>query len=156
MAQAAAAYALNDRQVDVETPEHVSVGYELADLGSRFTAMLIDALVLFAVWVVMLLGLLALGLITMASGVGGFEGIGVMAAFLLALWFVVSWGYRVYYEGFRDGQTIGKKLMRIRVVQDGGFPVTFRAAAVRNLIRVLDMQPGITWGVAALAMMLHP
>lgn len=156
MAQAAAAYALNDRQVDVETPEHVSVGYELADLGSRFTAMLIDGVVLAVVWGVLVCGLLALGFITVASGIGGFEGIGMIAAFLLALWFVITWGYRVYYEGFRDGQTIGKKLMRIRVVQDGGFPMTFRAAAVRNLIRVLDMQPGMTWGVAALAMMLHP
>jgi len=156
MAQAAAAYALNDRQVDVETPEHVSVGYELADLGSRFTAMLIDALVLTAVWLVLVLGLVALGFVTFSSGLGGFEGIGILAAAMFALWFLITWGYRVYYEAFRDGQTIGKKAMRIRVVQDGGFPMTFRAAAVRNLIRMLDMQPGMTWGVAALAMMLHP
>ncbi len=110
--------------------------------------MLIDLLVVMGVGLVMLLGFVALGVIGAGSGVGGFEGVGIIAAFMFALWFVVSWGYRVYYEGFRDGQTIGKRAMRIRVVQDGGFPVTFRAAAVRNLIRVLDMQPGITWGVA--------
>ncbi|HYH82714.1 MAG TPA: stage II sporulation protein M [Longimicrobium sp.] len=154
MAQAAAAYALNDRQVDIETPEHVSVGYELADLGSRFTAMVIDGLVLAGVALVLLLGLLALGITGAATG--ALPGMGAAAALVFAVWFLVTWGYRVYYEGFRDGQTIGKKAMRIRVVQDGGFPVTFRAAAVRNLIRIVDMQPGMTWGVAAIAMMLHP
>jgi uncharacterized membrane protein SpoIIM required for sporulation/uncharacterized RDD family membrane protein YckC len=152
----AVAYALNDRQVDIETPEHVSVGYELADLGSRFTAMVIDGVVLFGVGLVLLLGLLALGVFATATGGGAFGGAGVVVAAMVALWFLVSWGYRVYYEGFRDGQTIGKKAMRIRVVQDGGFPVTFRAAAVRNLVRLIDMQPGGSWGIAALAMMLHP
>ena len=42
MAQTATAHLLADRQVDVETPEHVAIGYELADLGSRFTALLLD------------------------------------------------------------------------------------------------------------------
>ncbi|HZG41375.1 MAG TPA: hypothetical protein VEY93_00345, partial [Longimicrobium sp.] len=41
----APAHVLADRQVDVETPEHVAIGYELADLGSRFTALLLDLLV---------------------------------------------------------------------------------------------------------------
>jgi uncharacterized membrane protein SpoIIM required for sporulation len=46
--------------------------------------------------------------------------------------------------------------MRIRVVQDGGYPVSLRAAAVRNLMRAIDMQPAPSWGFAALTMMLHP
>lgn len=156
MAQAAAAYALNDRQVDVETPEHVSVGYELADLGSRFTATLIDWLIMALVGIVLGLGLLAVGAVQASTGLGIVPGAGIFAAFVGFAWWLVTWGYRVYYEGFRDGQTIGKKAMRIRVVQEGGFPVTFRAAAIRNLLRLIDMQPGIAWGVAGLSMMLHP
>lgn len=155
MAQAAAAYALNDRQVDVETPEHVSVGYELADLGSRFTATLIDWLIMALVGVVMLLGMIAVGAVGASTWAGVVPG-AMFTALMGLVWFLVTWGYRVYYEGFRDGQTIGKKAMRIRVVQEGGFPVTFRAAAVRNLLRLIDMQPGVAWGVAGLSMMLHP
>ncbi|HET7462686.1 MAG TPA: stage II sporulation protein M [Longimicrobium sp.] len=156
MAQAAAAYALNDRQVDVETPEHVSVGYELADLGSRFTATLIDWLILALVGIVLGLGLIATGAAEASTGMGIVPGGSIFVAFVGLAWWLVTWGYRVYYEGFRDGQTIGKKAMRIRVVQEGGFPVTFRAAAVRNLLRLIDMQPGFAWGVAGLSMMLHP
>lgn len=149
---ASAAYAISDRQVDVETPEHVSVGYELADLGSRFTAMLVDGLVLFLIF----LALLAI------MAVGAFLGLGdlipgqVVFALFIIFWFLASAGYYVFYEGFRDGQTPGKKLMRIRVVQDGGWPVSFRAAAVRNLMRIVDMQPAPSWGLAAISMMLHP
>jgi len=150
--QQTAAYALADRQVDVETPEHVSVGYELADLGSRFTAMLVDGLVLGLIF----FGLLCFLLILAATGLGAiFRGDLVIAAFIL-VWFLASAGYYVFYEGFRDGQTPGKKMMRIRVVQDGGYPVSFRAAAVRNLMRAIDALPPPSWGVAALTMMLHP
>jgi len=149
------AYALNDRQVDIETPEHVSVGYELADLGSRFTAMLIDQLVMTVVAIVIWLGALAVGVAGAASGVGSTNGAMVLFALVIGLGFLVSFGYRVYYEGLRDGQTIGKKAMKIRVVQDGGFPITLRAAAIRNLLRLVDMQPVATWGIAAIAMMLH-
>lgn len=150
MAQAAAAYALNDRQVDIETPEHVSVGYELADMGSRFTALLIDGLIL-------ALGMSGIGLLFafLAFAIGG-DAAGIVYAVMIAVLFFLFWGYFILYEGFRDGQTIGKKAMRIRVVQDGGYPMSFRAAAVRNLVRLIDIQPGFTCGVGGIVMMLHP
>ena len=54
--------------------------------------------------------------------------------------FLASAGYYVFYDGFRDGQTPGKKAAH-RVVQDGGYPVSFRAAAVRNLMRAIACSP---------------
>ncbi|HEX8244698.1 MAG TPA: RDD family protein, partial [Longimicrobium sp.] len=102
MSQAAAAYALNDRQVDVETPEHVSVGYELADMGSRFTAMLIDGLVIVLLLFIVFVGLIAVGIIG-AVGLGSASGLKVAVAIMVLMMFLVFWGYFVYYEGFRDG-----------------------------------------------------
>jgi len=143
---------LVDRQVEVETPEHVAVGYDLADLGSRFAALLIDGFILFCGVAVFTLGLPLLGI---ALGVPQWlAGIGWAAVILLG--FVWVWGYFVYFEGLRDGQTPGKRRMGIRVVLDGGYPVTVRGAAVRNLLRIVDMQPGATWLVGGAAMMLHP
>jgi uncharacterized membrane protein SpoIIM required for sporulation len=40
-----------------------------------------------------------------------------------------------------DGQTPGKRIHRLRVVREGGFSVTFGVSAVRNLVRIIDMQP---------------
>jgi uncharacterized membrane protein SpoIIM required for sporulation/uncharacterized RDD family membrane protein YckC len=152
MAQTATAHLLSDRQVDVETPEHVAIGYELADLGSRFTALLIDILLI-------VLGIVGVRLALFALvSLLGFRDVlvGVGLGVVIFVGFVLMWGYFVFYEGLRDGQTPGKRRMGIRVVHDGGFPVTVRAAAVRNLMRLVDIQPAGSWGVGGLAMMLHP
>ena len=86
------AYALVDRQVDVETPEHVSVGYELADLGSRFTAMLLDIVIVSILSAVAVIGFLVIGAASEGILGGGGEvaiAVGLMAAF------VFYWGYYV-------------------------------------------------------------
>lgn len=148
-----AAPVLGERQVEVETPEHVAIGYELADLGSRFAALLVDG-------VLISLGVLvfAVGIPLLVLGLGGLPdwlaGIGV--GLLILLVFVWTWGYFVYFEGLRDGQTPGKRWLRIRVVHDGGFPLTVRGAAIRNLLRLVDIQPAPSWMVGGVAMMLHP
>lgn len=152
MAQTATAHLLADRQVDVETPEHVAIGYELADLGSRFTALLIDSLLILLGVLGIWLGLFALAItLDTESAVTG-AGFGIV----ILVVFVLMWGYFVFYEGLRDGQTPGKRWMGIRVVHDGGFPVTVRGAAVRNLMRIIDFQPIPSWAVGGLTMMLHP
>ena len=145
---------LRDREVEVETPEHVAIGYELADLGSRFSALLLDFLIVGGGMLLLSWGIPRL--LEWLPGAlprtveGSVTGILVMLSFL---WF---WGYFVYFEGMRDGQTPGKKAMGIRVVQDGGYPLTVRGAAIRGLMRVVDMQPAVTWLVGGTAMMLHP
>ena len=74
-------------------------------------------------------------------------------AFFMIVQFVVMWGYYVLFEGLRDGQTPGKRVMRLRVVRDGGYSVTFGASAVRNLVRIIDMQPGILYLVGIITTM---
>ena len=51
------------------------------------------------------------------------------------------WGYFTLFEAFWNGQTPGKKLFKIRVIQDSGRQITFFEAMIRNLIRVIDMLP---------------
>jgi len=152
MAQGTTAHLLTDRQVDVETPEHVAIGYALADLGSRFTALLLDGLIillgLLGIWLGMMGVWRMFGTAHPLTGVG--LGITIFIGFLL------TWGYFVFFEGLRDGQTPGKRWMGIRVVHDGGFPVTVRGAGVRNLIRFVDAQPFPSWVVGGITMMLHP
>ncbi|MBK8057237.1 MAG: RDD family protein [Gemmatimonadetes bacterium] len=51
------------------------------------------------------------------------------------------WGYFTLFEGFRDGQTPGKKWMGLRVIRDTGHPITVREAGARNLLRIVDLLP---------------
>ncbi len=145
---------LHDREVEVETPEHVAIGYELADLGSRFTALLLDGLIIIGGTLLLTWGIPTL--LKLLPGELPEMVVGWMTGILIAINFLFFWGYFVYFEGMRDGQTPGKRAMGIRVVQDGGYPLTVRGAAIRGLMRIIDMQPVITLLVGGTAMMLHP
>jgi uncharacterized RDD family membrane protein YckC len=62
-------------------------------------------------------------------------------AFWFISWFVIEWFYPVLFEVFRRGQTPGKKMLGISVVQDDLTPVTFGTSLVRNLLRTADFLP---------------
>jgi len=139
------------RTVEVETPEQVELAFELADLGSRFQALVADAVIL---------GVLFLGLWAVSLWVSTFVDLPDLAgsvgvAVLGMVVFVVQWGYFVYFEGFRRGRTPGKRWTGIRVVHDGGYPLTLRGAAIRNLVRIVDVQPGVTCVLGGAVMMLN-
>ena len=140
------------QQVQVETPEQVVFSYSIAGVGSRAAAALIDYILCLAPG-----GLLATFLTPLLSrGPDGQPrselGVWVMA-FLVLAQFATLWGYYVFFEGLFDGQTPGKRYMRLRVVQDGGYSVSFAASAVRNLARIIDMQPFFFYivGIASVA-----
>src|SRR6266513_3051718 len=58
-------------------------------------------------------------------------------------------------DALNDGRTPGKRLMGIRVVMDTGHPLSFSAAAVRNLVRIVDMQPVFTYQVGLAFVLFH-
>jgi uncharacterized membrane protein SpoIIM required for sporulation/uncharacterized RDD family membrane protein YckC len=139
--------------VPVETPEHVAFSYEIAGLGSRFVALFTDS-------VLYLLGLS--GLFLLLARLPEPESTGVeeisdeMAAFVgILIFFLLYWGYFLAFEAVWHGQTPGKRVMGIRAVADGGFPLTPSAAAVRNLLRLVDMQPVGFYFVGAVTMLLN-
>jgi uncharacterized membrane protein SpoIIM required for sporulation len=75
---------------------------------------------------------------------------------LLVLGGCVVWnGYFILFEGIRAGQTPGKRVAGIRVVMDTGHPVTFGAAAARNLLRVADLLPP-PYLIGVLLVAFHP
>lgn len=116
----------------VETPEHVEVRLELAGVGSRMAAAVLDTIIIY----------LSILLITVVGG--GLWGSGVGAtgswflAFLILLLYGIVWGYYAAFEVWNGGRTLGKQALGIRVVMDTGQRVTPGAAVVRNLVRMLD------------------
>jgi uncharacterized membrane protein SpoIIM required for sporulation/uncharacterized RDD family membrane protein YckC len=127
-----------EQTVDVETPELVVLTYSVAGVGSRMLAALTDLFICFAAILALVLAIVVLqpGDPSMAGPTGSWA-----AALLILLQFAVLWGYYVLFEGLMDGQTPGKRIHHLRVVREGGFSVGFATSAVRNLVRVLDMQP---------------
>ncbi len=148
------------REILVVTPENIEIEYELAGLGTRFLANLIDSLVQTAIyvgiWIVF--GLIALivslGAGAIAHALGAFFAEVQVALGLIAA-FVVLWGYFIYFETVWNGQTPGKRQMGLRVVRDGGYPINIYAAIVRNLIRVMDGMPIVALGLIGAGVFGH-
>ncbi|HYU90851.1 MAG TPA: stage II sporulation protein M [Gemmatimonadales bacterium] len=141
------------RRLGIETPEHLVLELELAGLGSRMAATLCDAGVLTLAY--LLLGLAIQLLPTQASGDANGPWSTLGAIVLIVTLFLLFWGYFLLFEGLNEGRTPGKRLMGIRVVMDTGHPLTFTAAAVRNLVRIVDMQPLFTYQVGLGFVLFH-
>lgn len=119
----------------LETPESVAVSYPIAGIGSRFLALLIDSLiqtlVIIAVAIVMYVAGLSLG------GSAGYVVFGV-GTLIIA---VILLGYFIFFEIIWNGQTPGKRAMRLRVILTSGYPLTPLAALIRNVLRLVDVLP---------------
>jgi uncharacterized RDD family membrane protein YckC len=120
------------RRITVETPELVSFQYELAGLGARFGAQVIDLCLLGASLVE------ALGLVSLLAAV---TGAGPAFLVMLPLLLLALPGYFLAFELAWSGQTPGKRGMRIRVVGTRGEAPTRGQLVTRNLLRLVDFMP---------------
>jgi uncharacterized RDD family membrane protein YckC len=117
----------------IRTPEGISFNLLLAGPVSRFLAWLVDAAIVSA--------------LSQAAGmIFGFLGLLsrdlAMAATVLA-YFAIGIGYAIALEWLWRGQTLGKRLLRLRVMDEQGLKLTFSQIVVRNLLRVVDGLPGL-------------
>lgn len=140
-----------EQTVDVETPELVVLTYSLAGVGSRVLAALTDLLICLLAFLAVIVGVIALG---GRSSLSMDAGASWAVAVLGLVQFVILWGYYVLFEGLMDGQTPGKRIHRLRVVREGGYSVTFGVSAVRNLVRIIDMQPGLFYLVGVVSLLV--
>jgi uncharacterized RDD family membrane protein YckC len=117
---------------EVLTTEKVPFSYRVAGLGVRYLAWLADAAF------VVLLGL-AGALAGAVFSAMGKPGLGL--AVTLVWVFALMWGYFLVFEWLWHGQTPGKRMLGIRVIQRRGTAISFYQSAVRNLLRIVDSLP---------------
>jgi uncharacterized RDD family membrane protein YckC len=125
----------------VRTPEGVAFSYRIASPVLRAGALIVDRAVVAAAYtavatVVNLLGVVSVDLTLMI---------------LTLIFFLLSEGYQIACEWLWGGQSIGKRLLRLRVVDAGGLRLTFAQVTMRNLLRFIDALPVLylVGGVAA-------
>jgi uncharacterized RDD family membrane protein YckC len=140
----------------VRSPEQVALHFPIAGPTSRMLAYGID---LIAVGLLELALFVLLMLVTpLASAtqrwlerfsedldpanqeqIAGF----MLAFFAMMILFqmVVEWGYFTFFEMAMGGRSPGKRVLGLRVMRDGGLPLTLRESLLRNLMRTVDMLP---------------
>ena len=134
---------LPDSELVVATPERVSFDYQVAGLGTRAIAQLLDLLIVFGILVALSLA---------AGGASAFTDNALVGELILIIGgFITVFGYFWASEAMWSGQTLGKKAFRLRAVGDRGEPLTFLQAGIRNIVRIVDFLPyGYGVGVVAL------
>ena len=115
----------------IRTPEGIVFSQSLAGPVTRFFAWFIDQLCIQAAMTIVgiIFGLLEIINFNFA-----------LALYVLA-YFVISIGYAIFFEWTWRGQTIGKKLFRLRVADVEGMRLQFNQIVVRNLLRFVDALP---------------
>lgn len=122
-----------DTRIEIVTPENIAFQYCIAGPFRRLPAYLVDVLLRTAVIVAALIG------VALVFGARGMPGLGL--GMTLVAWFVLDWFYGGLFETYWNGQTPGKRLMRIRVVSDEGQPINGLQAVLRNFLRSVDAMP---------------
>jgi uncharacterized RDD family membrane protein YckC len=126
-------HPLSDSDLVVATPERVSFDYQVAGLGTRAIAQLLDLLIV---------GGLLIAVFFFAFAAGTVTNSGTVASLAIIIGgFIVVFGYFWISEAIWSGQTLGKKAFRLRAVGDRGEPLTFLQAGIRNVVRIVDFLP---------------
>ncbi len=126
--------------VHVQTAQNVTIAYRTAGLGPRIIAYLVDVFITYAC-------LFTVAMVFISASGSMSEGVGIALVVIVLLPFVF---YHLLCEVFLDGQSIGKRVVKIKVVAlDGGQP-TLGAYLLRWVLRIVDVSL-FSGGVAVIA-----
>ena len=117
----------------IKTPEGIEFSFLLAGPITRFLAWAVDLMVILAVS----------KLLTVLVGVVGIVSRDLAVAASILGYFVVSIGYGIALEWYWNGQTLGKRLLRLRVNDVKGMRLQFSQIVIRNLLRFVDSLPAL-------------
>ena len=131
--------------LEIRTPEGVTFHQTLAGPMARFLAWLIDFFVTLVV--VYALNILVAVMQWLSPEVA--------QAFAILLMFALNIGYGMALEWFWRGQTIGKRVMHLRVMDAEGMRLQFSQVALRNLLRGVDLLP-LAYAVGGFSALVSP
>lgn len=126
--------------IRISTAQNVDIDYEIAGLGERIAARCID-LAGFAI-------LAVITLVVMGAAQMAMSGIAAIIIFFIFLAIFVF--YDLVCEITMDGQTFGKKALKIKVISIDGTQPTLGQYIFRWLFRMIDFGFPFGWGVVAL------
>jgi uncharacterized RDD family membrane protein YckC len=115
----------------IKTPEGIEFAQSLAGPVTRFLAWLIDFLAI------------AVAISSLGSVLSfiGYLNANIATTIFTITYFALSIGYAIFFEWAWRGQTLGKRLFRLRVVDAEGMRLQFDQIVTRNLLRFVDMLP---------------
>ena len=121
----------------VSTPDNVGIGYDVAGLGSRFIAQLLDTLIVSVLLLVVSVSVAA------ALGSSDSQGSVLVALAVGGASLFTYIGYFTLCELTTGGRTPGKSAGRLRVLDLSGAAPTAGQLLLRNIARIVDVLMGV-------------
>jgi uncharacterized RDD family membrane protein YckC len=115
--------------IKVNTSQHVDIDYPVAGLGERIVARLIDLGIFIGLYIVFVL-LAAIGLLSSSPSI---------ILTLVIIYFASFVFYHLICEIFMNGQSIGKRIMKIKVISLDGSQASIGQYFIRWLFRLVDL-----------------
>jgi uncharacterized RDD family membrane protein YckC len=137
----------------IDTPENVTFDYDVAGIGSRFLAALVDTALIFLAQGLLVGAFILVAILAFDTDIFDGEAFGWVLAILGILSFLFLWGYYIFFEILWNGQTPGKRWVGLRVIRMDGTPITATEAVIRNLVRIIDLLPS-GYGVGVVTMFI--
>lgn len=143
----------------IETPERVPLEFALASIGNRFLAVAIDhfiqylSIILIAWFFLSIAGYNSNDIADAPDKLFSEAPKWTIALMIIVL-FLVFAGYFIVFEWLWNGQTPGKRLMKLRVIREDGRPLTLWEAIARNLLRICDAVPGFILPVYSIGLIV--
>jgi len=139
----------------IETPERVELEFALASIGNRFLAVAIDHFIQYIAIFFVAWFFLSLAGVGVSDSEKLFDDAPkwVIALMILSL-FLIFAGYFILFEWLWNGQTPGKRWLKLRVIRDDGRPLTLWEAIARNLLRIADAAPGFILPVYSIGLIV--
>ncbi|MGB9334921.1 MAG: RDD family protein [Candidatus Acidiferrales bacterium] len=137
-------------KLTIETPEQTDLEFNIAGVGSRFLALALDTLIQIVAIIVFVFG----GAVIFRAMLPFESGATWAIALLWVALFLIFIGYFAIFEAIWNGQTPGKRIIRIRVIKDTGRPIAPSEAVARNLMRLVDQMPVFLYGVGIVSALI--
>jgi uncharacterized RDD family membrane protein YckC len=119
------------KTLSIQTPEGVVFNLRVAGLFTRFLAWCVDAAVISA----------ASSIVSNLLQIFALISPDFAQAIFVVGYFVISVGYGIFTEWTWRGQSLGKRLLRLRVIDASGLKLQFSQIVIRNLLRPVDLLP---------------
>ncbi|QCX53515.1 RDD family protein [Elizabethkingia sp. JS20170427COW] len=124
--------------VEINTSQNVKLKFEIAGIGSRMMAFIIDMLIKLAYLIVMwMVWTKFFNFNTLSKNIGNWEIMAIIGMITMPINF-----YSLAFESLMEGQTPGKMLMKIKVIQIDGYQAHFSSYLSRWFFRLVDIMVG--------------
>ncbi len=137
-------------ELTITTTQNVNINFNAASVGDRVLAYLIDVVIFIAYYTVVYYIIMDLmGVDELIEGLDPWSIMAIQAVISLPILF-----YALWQEVFFEGQTIGKKIMKIKVIKIDGYQASFSDYVIRWMFRIIEVTPPLSF-VGLIAMMVN-